>query len=89
MKIIHVRTINEIPRSYTGKLIYPSGHQEWLMEGELHREDGPAVMRTNGKNNFYYQGTEYSPEDHLDLMLSLAETEDDKLKILFNIDNWR
>ena len=32
---------------------YPNGHKEWLLNGKLHREDGPAVECANGDKEWW------------------------------------
>jgi len=32
------------------------GNKRWMLNGIFHREDGPAVERTNGDKYWYYQG---------------------------------
>ena len=40
-----------------GSYMFPDGVQRWYNEeGRRHREDGPAVIRTNGKLFFYLNG---------------------------------
>ena len=34
-------------KEYTVK-VYPNGHKEWYLNGQLHREDGPALEWANG-----------------------------------------
>jgi len=35
---------------------YEDGHKEWYLNGKPHREDGPAVERTNGGKEWYLEG---------------------------------
>ena len=42
--------------SFTGKLALPRGRYEWYKNGELHREDGPAVKRADGTKEWYREG---------------------------------
>jgi hypothetical protein len=37
-------------------LIKPDGTICWLRGGQLHREDGPAVIHTNGDYSWYFNG---------------------------------
>ena len=37
-------------------IIYPSGTKAWYMNGELHREDGPAIIRADGEKFWYKNG---------------------------------
>jgi len=40
---------------YTVK-VYENGNKYWLINGKLHREDGPAVEYTNGDKSWYLNG---------------------------------
>jgi hypothetical protein len=33
--------------------VFPSGREEWLRHGRLHRTDGPAVIHANGSVKYY------------------------------------
>ena len=35
---------------------WPNGNKEWLLNGQLHREDGPALEYPNGSKNWYLNG---------------------------------
>ena len=35
---------------------FPYGTQEWRVNGKLHRDDGPAVVRANGSQEWYRDG---------------------------------
>jgi hypothetical protein len=37
---------------YTVK-VYPDGDKFWFLNGEYHREDGPAIEKTNGTKIWY------------------------------------
>jgi hypothetical protein len=56
MQIIKVNNWNGIPRNYTGITEYPNGTKEWWLNGEQHREDGPAVEGVNGYKVWYLYG---------------------------------
>ena len=36
--------------------IYADGNKEWLLNGERHREDGPAIERVSGDKLWYLNG---------------------------------
>ena len=36
--------------------VYSSGNKYWYINGKLHREDGPAIERTNGTKQWYING---------------------------------
>jgi hypothetical protein len=35
---------------------YPNGDKEWYLNGDLHREDGPAVEKANGTKEWWLNG---------------------------------
>ena len=35
---------------------YPDGTKFWIVDGQLHREDGPAVIRMNGTQEWWLNG---------------------------------
>ena len=39
---------------------YGNGDKEWRLNGEYHREDGPAVERANGDKKWYLNGKKLS-----------------------------
>ena len=36
--------------------VYSDGTKEWYLNGKLHREDGPAIERSNGTKQWYLNG---------------------------------
>ena len=42
-------------KEYTVK-VYPNGHKEWYLNGNLHREDGPAIEHPDGTKYWYLNG---------------------------------
>ena len=36
--------------------VYKNGNTEWWLNGELHREDGPAVECSDGTKSWYLHG---------------------------------
>ena len=36
--------------------VYPDGEKLWYLNGELHREDGPAVAWSDGTKHWYLNG---------------------------------
>ena len=36
--------------------VYSDGTKEWYLNGELHREDGPAIELSNGTKEWYLNG---------------------------------
>jgi hypothetical protein len=47
---------------YTVK-VYPSGIKSWLINGKLHREDGPAIEWPDGVKEWYLNGKLLTEQD--------------------------
>jgi len=45
------------------KIIYANGNKSWYLNRELHRTDGPAVERSDGKKYWYLNDQDYSEEN--------------------------
>ncbi len=45
-----------------GKHTDPDGTQHWCKDGNLHRDDGPAVIYSNG-NQYWYKNDQLHRED--------------------------
>jgi hypothetical protein len=43
--------------------VSPAGRQEWYLNGNRHREDGPAIVCPNGRQEWYLKGEELSEEE--------------------------
>jgi hypothetical protein len=56
MKTIKVENYGEIPRGFTGIAEWADGRKEWILNGKLHREDGPAWEGVNGTKEWYING---------------------------------
>ena len=39
------------------------GYKEWRVNGELHREDGPAVEYPSGHKEWWLNGKQYTEEE--------------------------
>ena len=48
---------------YTVK-VSKDGDREWCLQGELHREDGPAVELANGDRSWWLHGENLSEDEH-------------------------
>ena len=53
MKTIKIKDWSEIPKKYTGIVEYEHGDKQWWLNGNLHREDGPAIEWANGDKEWY------------------------------------
>jgi hypothetical protein len=40
-----------------------NGHKTWCLNGQLHREDGPAVEYTDGDKSWWLNGVEVAEAD--------------------------
>jgi len=48
---------------YTVK-VYPKGTKVWLLNGERHREDGPALEWSCGDKEWWLNGEKVAEEEH-------------------------
>jgi hypothetical protein len=48
---------------YTVK-VYPDGNKYWCLNGELHREDGPACEYASGYKVWYLDGKQVFEKEH-------------------------
>src|ERR1700691_4077197 len=56
MKTIKVKDYAGVPYNYTGIVKYHDGSIEYYLNGELHRENGPAIIYPNGSIYYYLNG---------------------------------
>jgi len=47
---------------------YPDGTTEWYYKGELHRFNGPAIIKSNGELKYYKFGEEVKKKHKLDVV---------------------
>lgn len=62
MNKIKINSVIEIPKDYTGIVLYPNLATYWYKERKLHRIDGPAIEYNNGNNSWYIEGKSYIEE---------------------------
>jgi hypothetical protein len=48
-----VEYLGQVPKNYTGIIEWADGSREWYLNGERHREDGPAIEYLNGSKQWY------------------------------------
>jgi len=53
METIKVKNWNEIPKDYTGIIEFGNGDKAWYLNGNLHRENGPAFEYANGYKSWW------------------------------------
>jgi hypothetical protein len=46
--------------------VWPNGDKEWYLNGDLHREDGPAIELANGDKEWYLNGIPLTEKEHQD-----------------------
>jgi hypothetical protein len=63
VKTIKVKTRNDIPQNYTGIVVYSDGAKVWYLNGRLHREDGPAIVRSDGAKYWWLNNGKCHRED--------------------------
>jgi len=56
MKTIKVRYHSEIPKRFTGIVEYTSGTKGWQLNGQRHREYGPAIEEADGSKQWFLNG---------------------------------
>jgi hypothetical protein len=49
-------------------VIEPDGGQSWYQHGELHRDDGPAWIQSNGTQHWFWHSQEITEEEHAKLL---------------------
>jgi hypothetical protein len=55
------------PNNFTGIVEYSNGDKYWYRNGELHREDGPAIEWADGDKYWFLNGKLYSESEFLSL----------------------
>jgi hypothetical protein len=56
MKTIKVRWNSEIPEGFTGVVEHSDGEKVWYLNGQYHREDGPAREWADGEKQWRLNG---------------------------------
>jgi hypothetical protein len=54
---------NLIPPGFTGILKWKNGDVRWMINGNLHRTDGPALITGKGRKEWYYNGRRIHTND--------------------------
>jgi hypothetical protein len=44
--------------------VYASGNKSWYLNGQLHREDGPAIEYVDGHKSWYLDNVWYTKSQH-------------------------
>jgi hypothetical protein len=56
--------------------VYENGDNAWHLNGNLHREDGPAIECTDGSNYWYLNGTELTNQEFNERIRLLKQSPD-------------
>ena len=56
IKILKIKSYNEIPKNFTGIIDWQNGTHHWYKDGEYHRLDGPSVAHEDGTEFWYKEG---------------------------------
>jgi hypothetical protein len=59
MQVIKLEYNTQVPNNYTGIVKYFNGDKAWYLNGKLHREDGPAVIKPDGTKAWLLNGEYY------------------------------
>src|ERR1700691_1668900 len=62
METLKINYDKKLPKNYTGIIEYPNGSIFYYLNGKRHREDGPAIIRTDGTLEYFLNGF-YHRED--------------------------
>jgi len=54
-------SFNELPKGYTGHVKHTNGIQYWVKNGQIHREDGPAII--DGDSQYWYKNGKVHRDD--------------------------
>ncbi len=73
---------DDIPDNFTGVISY-NGYYFWYINGQRHRDDGPAAIFSNGEKYWYLNGKSYSQEEWFELL-----TPEQQEKAVWNMDQW-
>ncbi len=74
---------DNVPENFTGVVKF-STYDIWFLNGEYHRDDGPAVIYEEGLKSWWLYNIRYdSQEEWFDSL-----TSEQKEKAIWNMDNW-
>lgn len=74
MKTIKLPYWDELPDNFTGIIEWSNGNKSWRLNGELHREDGPAIEWKSGTKSWYLDGGLCSENDYKTEMMGRSST---------------
>jgi hypothetical protein len=56
MNLIKIKLHSAIPENYSGICEYSNGDKAWYLNGQLHRDDGPAFESIYGDKHWHLNG---------------------------------
>ena len=59
-----IEETNEQPTNFTGIIEWSNGTKQWLVNGKLHRLDGPAIEHYSGSKYWYIDNIKCAKEQH-------------------------
>ncbi len=59
--------------------VYANGGQDWFLNGQLHREDGPACVWANGSQEWWLNGKRVTEEQVMQPIKELTVAEVERL----------
>ena len=59
-----IEETDDFPKNFTGIMGVPNGDKVWLVNGQVHRIDGPAVDCSNGTKFWYIDDKQITKEQH-------------------------
>jgi hypothetical protein len=79
MQTIKVNEASEIPNDFTGIVEWADATKHWYLNGELHREDGPAIEFADGSKRWFLNNQKY-PEREWKIEVEKLRAEREKEK---------
>ena len=59
--------------------VYDNGTREWCLDGQIHREDGPAIEWADGGRSWFLNGKRVTEEEVMNPAKELTVAEIEKL----------
>lgn len=75
MSTINVNRLNDVPSDFTGIAIHSNGSTLHYKNGNIHRENGPAIERRDGTSEFKLNGVTYSESQFNEMVKKMTTKE--------------
>ena len=86
MKTINTKRWWDTPDNFTGIAIDENGHKKWYLNGECHREDGPAIEWFNGNKSWFLNDKCYTEDEY---KKEMAKRSSSLGKLILNGDHFK